>query len=135
MGGNALNNVAIVATSYLLLWAADAYIEYVPLYYLACMLIHLIIMALCMSASGELIKYYGAINVVPLLLYYPYVFDYYEFVEYLMWDSALNVSNIVLSFELLIITKSGIDALISVYCWACNDRGRCSFSGGVNSWI
>lgn len=128
-----LSKLAIVSIAYLLMIGAD-FIESVPFYYLSCMMIHLIVMLMCASSKGAIIKIYGIINFFPIVLYFPYVFFDFHITKLLMWSGIVNFANIILAFELLIITNGLINGLLS----NCRDSNVSSGRNNgffLNAWI
>lgn len=117
MVARSVNNLAIVAIAYALMIGVD-FLESPPIYYLCCMLVHLIIMCLCLKGKGAIIKVYGLANFFPLALYYPYVFYGNEITKSLMWGGVVNFANFILAIELLIVLNGVKHGLLSIFnCW------------------
>ena len=104
------NNIAIVAIAYALNLGAEL-ISSASFYYLFSMLVNLLVMSLCYYSNSKLIKVYGVLNFISLVLYLPLVFFPFELSRLILWSGVVNFANITLSFEILILIRGTRDGL------------------------
>lgn len=107
------NRILVVLTAYMLVMCVELLINDFHYYYFNLVVVGFLTVLLCCRKPDNVLKCYAVIVSVCMAMYSLMLTGAYNIADYLMYSAPINLHDIVMAFELAILTISGGQIVIS----------------------